>query len=63
LVLAEPDAYVELHPVLARRLDLRSSAPVRLRTLRGCGVFRARITDTIRPDTVFVPFHWGRKSA
>jgi assimilatory nitrate reductase catalytic subunit len=62
LALAEPDAYVELHPVLARRLELPSSALVRLRTRRGCGVFRARITDTIRPDTVFVPFHWGGRS-
>jgi assimilatory nitrate reductase catalytic subunit len=22
-------------------------------------VFRAHVTDTIRPDTVFAPFHWG----
>jgi assimilatory nitrate reductase catalytic subunit len=22
-------------------------------------VFRVRITDSIREDTLFVPFHWG----
>jgi assimilatory nitrate reductase catalytic subunit len=32
---------------------------VRLATRRGSVVLRARITDSIRPETVFVPFHWG----
>ncbi len=31
----------------------------RLGTRRGAAVFRAKVTDTIRPDTVFVAFHWG----
>jgi assimilatory nitrate reductase catalytic subunit len=62
LRVAEPDAYVEMHPALARRLDVTASGHVRLRTRRGCGIFRARITDTMRPDTVFVPFHWGGAS-
>jgi assimilatory nitrate reductase catalytic subunit len=22
-------------------------------------VFRAQLTDAIRPDTIFTPFHWG----
>ncbi len=26
---------------------------------RGCATFVARVTNTIREDTVFVPFHWG----
>jgi assimilatory nitrate reductase catalytic subunit len=25
-------------------------------------VFRARLVDSIRPDTVFAPFHWGGAS-
>ena len=32
---------------------------VELRTRRGRAVLRARVTDTIRPDTVFAAFHWG----
>ncbi|MDT7790703.1 MAG: assimilatory nitrate reductase catalytic subunit [Mycobacterium sp.] len=32
---------------------------MRLDTRRGSAVLRARITEDIRSDTVFVPFHWG----
>ena len=53
------DPKVELHPDLARRLGIDAADLVELRTRRGRAVFRALITDTIRPDTVFAPFHWG----
>jgi assimilatory nitrate reductase catalytic subunit len=53
------DPKVELHPDLARRLGIAAADLVELRTRRGRAVFRALITDTIRPDTVFAPFHWG----
>ncbi|MGH3872652.1 MAG: molybdopterin oxidoreductase family protein [Pseudonocardiaceae bacterium] len=59
LVTAEPDAYAELHPELARRVGVGPGDLVRLRTRRGSAVLRARISGDIRPDTVFVPFHWG----
>ncbi|WP_204764471.1 molybdopterin oxidoreductase family protein [Lentzea nigeriaca] len=58
LMAIEPDAYVELHPTVARRVGVSANELVRLRTRRGTAVFRARITENIRPDTVFVPFHW-----
>jgi assimilatory nitrate reductase catalytic subunit len=53
------DPKVEIHPDLARRLGIAAADLVELRTRRGRAVFRAHITDTIRPDTVFAPFHWG----
>lgn len=53
------DPKVELHPDLARRLGISAADLVELRTRRGRAVFRAYLTDTIRPDTVFAPFHWG----
>jgi assimilatory nitrate reductase catalytic subunit len=53
------DPRVEMHPDLARRLGVAASDLVELRTRRGRAVFRAAVTDTIRPDTVFAPFHWG----
>ena len=35
-----------------------------LTTRRGTATFKARLTRTIREDTVFVPFHWnGEQSA
>jgi assimilatory nitrate reductase catalytic subunit len=53
------DPRVELHPDLARQLGIASNDLVELRSRRGRATFRALVTDTIRPDTVFAPFHWG----
>jgi assimilatory nitrate reductase catalytic subunit len=59
LVDAVPEAYVELHPDLAGRLGLADGTPVRVTSRRGSAVARARVTGTIRRDTVFMPFHWA----
>jgi assimilatory nitrate reductase catalytic subunit len=58
LVKAAPEPYVELHPQLARRLAVEDGDDVAVSSSRGTAVARARITATIRPDTVFMPFHW-----
>jgi assimilatory nitrate reductase catalytic subunit len=61
---AATEAFVELHPFLAEQLEVADGERVRVTTRRGDALVRARITDTIRPDTVFVPFHWaGRQRA
>ena len=52
-----------MHPDLARRLGIAAGDMVELRTRRGAAVFRARLTTGIRPDTMFVPFHWGGAAA
>ena len=59
-VRALPDdgPFVEVHPLLAGRLGLTSGEPVRVSTRRGTMTAPARVVATIRPDTVFVPFHW-----
>ena len=57
----QPEA--QLHPDLARRLDIGPADIVQLSSRRGTANFRAKITDEIRPDTIFVPFHWGGLSA
>ena len=54
-----PQAFVEMHPDLARRLSIENGDPVRVATRRGTADLKAAITPTIRPDTLFVPFHWG----
>jgi assimilatory nitrate reductase catalytic subunit len=56
---AEPDAYVELHPALARQWHIEEHDVVGLRTRRGAASARARLSPDIRPDTLFMPFHWG----
>ena len=56
---ASPHAFVELHPHLAERLSVGDGEQVCVSTRRGSARLAARVTDTIRADTVFVPFHWG----
>jgi assimilatory nitrate reductase catalytic subunit len=53
-----PEPFVELHPQLARRLAVDDGDDVAVTSPRGTAVARARITTAIRPDTVFMPFHW-----
>ncbi|GGL68501.1 hypothetical protein GCM10010129_09850 [Streptomyces fumigatiscleroticus] len=55
---AAPGPFVELHPRLAARLGAAEGDPVAVVSRRGRAVAPARITDSIRPDTVFMPFHW-----
>ncbi|WBB79209.1 molybdopterin oxidoreductase family protein [Micromonospora sp. WMMD882] len=56
---AAPEPFVELHPDLAARLDVAEGDELRVTSRRGELRAPARITPTIRPDTVFAPFHWG----
>lgn len=56
---AEPEAFVEIHPETARTLAIAQGDLVRLATRRGQAVMKARLTPDIRPDTLFVPFHWS----
>ncbi|MFG2089569.1 molybdopterin oxidoreductase family protein [Spirillospora sp. NPDC048824] len=56
---AAPGPFAELHPDLAERLGIEDGGEVRVRSRRGTATVRARLTDAIRPDTVFVPFHWA----
>lgn len=54
---AEP--FVEIHPTTAARQRVVDGGRLRLTTRRGTASFTAKLTRTIREDTVFVPFHWG----
>ncbi|PUB24028.1 assimilatory nitrate reductase (NADH) alpha subunit apoprotein [Promicromonospora sp. AC04] len=56
-LVSEP--YVELHPVLGYRIGVPDGARVRLTSSRGRVEATARWTDAVRPDTVFMPFHWS----
>jgi assimilatory nitrate reductase catalytic subunit len=56
--LPDDGPYVELHPMLADRIGAHDGEPVVVTTRRGELKAPARVVATIRPDTVFVPFHW-----
>ncbi len=56
--LGDGGPFVEMHPMVASRIGVEDGAPVRVATRRGVMVGPLRVSPTIRPDTVFVPFHW-----
>lgn len=60
---AAPEPFVEIHPLLADRLDAAEGDLLRLTSSRGSVVARARLTTATRPDTVFMAFHWGGRGS
>ncbi|MGY0062056.1 molybdopterin oxidoreductase family protein [Streptomyces sp. LZ34] len=56
---AAPGPFVQLHPLLAERLGAAEGDPLAVVSRRGRAVAPARISRDIRPDTVFMPFHWA----
>jgi assimilatory nitrate reductase catalytic subunit len=63
LVENAPEPYVEIHPLAAEKLGIQAGDPVRVTSRRGTMIVPAKITRAIRPDTVFIPYHWGGKQA
>ena len=55
LVEQTPRPWVEVHP----SLGFADGDPVRVVTRRGAVTYPALVTEAIRPDTVFVPYHWA----
>jgi assimilatory nitrate reductase catalytic subunit len=59
---AEPR--MEMHPRLAATLGIADGDWATAETRRGTITLRAQVVTTIRPDTIFIPYHWaGAKSA
>lgn len=58
-----PEPYVEIHPETAMRLKITDGERVKVISRRGESVFPALIVRTIRPDTIFIPYHWGEQLA
>jgi assimilatory nitrate reductase catalytic subunit len=59
-----PEPRIELHPRLAEKLGITDGDWATCETRRGAITLRAQVVTTIRPDTIFIPYHWaGEKSA
>ena len=56
---SEVEPVVEIHPADARPLGIRNGRPLRVSSRRGSFQARARVDRTVRPGTVWAPFHWG----
>src|SRR6185312_13438364 len=58
-----PEPRVEIHPQLAAQLGIADGDWTTVESRRGACTVRAQVVRTIRPDTVFIPYHWsGPKS-
>ncbi len=53
-----PQPRCEMHPRLAEKLGIVDGDFVKVESRRGEIVVRVQLVKTIRPDTVFVPYHW-----
>ncbi|MFC0114239.1 molybdopterin oxidoreductase family protein [Kibdelosporangium aridum] len=64
LMKAVPESYVEVHPDTAERAGLTNGDMAKVESRRGEVQARVRCVSSMRPDTVFLPFHFpGENSA
>lgn len=60
---AQPEAHASLHPATAERLGIADGDDLEVANHRGAVRVRARLTTDIRPDALFLPFHYGDEQA
>jgi assimilatory nitrate reductase catalytic subunit len=53
-----PEPKLEIHPRLAEPHGIRTGDLVTITTRRAAITLEAMVVRTIRPDTVFIPYHW-----
>jgi assimilatory nitrate reductase catalytic subunit len=59
-----PEPRVEIHPRLAAQYGIEEGDWVTVESRRAAITLQAMVVKTIRPDTVFIPYHWaGDRSA
>jgi assimilatory nitrate reductase catalytic subunit len=58
-----PEPWVEIHPQAAARLGIVNDEVVRVRTPRFSMELKALVAPTIRPDTLFIPYHYGHEQS
>ncbi|WP_427016803.1 molybdopterin oxidoreductase family protein [Pseudarthrobacter sp. P1] len=64
LAAAQPESRLLIHPATAAARGITDGADVEIGNARGTVQARAQLSTGIRPDTVFLPFHFpGRHSA
>ncbi len=64
LVEQSPEPRCEIHPQLAETLGVATDDLVTVTSRRGSITLKALVVRTIRPDTVFIPYHWpGTRAA
>jgi assimilatory nitrate reductase catalytic subunit len=58
-----PEPRIEIHPRLAGQHGIADKDWVTITSRRAEITLRASVVKTIRPDTVFIPYHWADKQS
>jgi assimilatory nitrate reductase catalytic subunit len=58
LVQHNPGPFIQMHPQLAAQLGLCEGDRATAETRRGAVTLPVMISQSIRPDTIFIPYHW-----
>ncbi|MEH7306665.1 assimilatory nitrate reductase catalytic subunit NasC [Neobacillus drentensis] len=53
------EPFMEIHPATAVKYQIQNQSLVKIESRRGSVVVRSKWSETIRHDTIFVPFHWA----
>lgn len=59
LVEQYPEPRIEMHPRLAAKLGISDGDWATVESRRGKLTLQAQVVTTIRPDTIFIPYHWA----
>src|SRR5690606_22559935 len=63
LVGCRPEPWIEIHPRLAKLYGLADGDWATVEPRRGTCTLRVKVVETIRPDTIFGPYHWAGEKA
>ena len=58
-----PEPLCEMHPLLAEKFGLVDKDIIKVSSRRGSITLPVQVVQTIRPDTVFIPYHWADKKS
>jgi len=58
-----PEPRIEMHPKLAAKYGITDGQTITVESRRGSITLAAQVVTTIRPDTIFIPYHWAGKKA
>lgn len=60
---AKPEPRLQIHPQLAGRLGVSDGEGLLVESRRGAVRFNVTLSNDVRTDTLFAPFHWGGRQA
>uniref|UniRef100_UPI0025B9A7E8 molybdopterin dinucleotide binding domain-containing protein n=1 Tax=Acidithiobacillus sp. TaxID=1872118 RepID=UPI0025B9A7E8 len=63
LFTSDEEAFLEIHPDDAQRLNLSSDVLAKVSSRRGSNILRVRINGDLQPGLIFAPMHFGRRFA